>query len=222
MLGVEGSKNLLVESPTMGSILIQPSEGPGQTRRLPTINPGLLLFPKRMESDEELNVAAEWAACTQSPIFCHAKDISKLIDEGFGSYRFNKLEGYREIFLAGGVVEFYPARRALKPGLRGMLNEAGDFLHVLPTPSFHVLIRPTRESSVLYLSSPRIDAVEWKILMRAKPSFLIGAESASRQDWQVLSLRSGKHVTPLAQAGRIRTALPEVRPAKAEVVQELS
>lgn len=188
------AKNLSIESPSMGRLLIQPARFPTEDEvKSEELRPSMLIYPRRM-SEGEIEAATEWAASTKLPIFCHAKDIPRLMDEGFGAYRFNKLDGYKEIYFRGGVIEFYPAHRQPRPGFKGLMQEAGEFFRVLPTQHYHVLLRPQRESPVLHLASSRIDTVEWQVLSRARPAFVIGSPEVSRQDWQVFSLRCGRQV----------------------------
>jgi hypothetical protein len=171
-------KSLRIESKSLGTVLIQPSE----TRREDEREPALIVYPFPM-TEPERTAAVEWAAGTQTPIYCREPDIEFLEAQGFGRYRFHTVGGYREIGFQGGAAEFYPARRDVRPGWRRTLVEFAEYSGLLRPPTVNVLIRPRGEGPVLYLSSPAMDSIEWSVLMRAQAQCVVGSARSTRERW---------------------------------------
>lgn len=151
---------------------------------------GFVIYADRLKQ-AWISGAVEWAAGSQAPIFCHERDVSLLAEQGFGTYRFHGVSGYREMGFQGGVVEFYPARRKKTGGLGGVWTEFLELFGFLKAPAYHVLVRPRHETTVLYLSSPEVDAVEWKVFSRAKPGLVVGAPTTDASVWKALSAKLG-------------------------------
>ena len=184
----------------MGQIVIQPVTV--ETADLERA--ALVLFPHRIHKNE-FNVAVEWAAGTQTPIFCHQAEVSKFEAEGFGAYRFHRLDGYKEIDFQGGAVEFFPAKRKRQTGVKGNFFELGERLGLVRTPSYHVLIRPKNERPVLYLSSAHIDISEWALLSKSNPSHVVGSSLVTKHEWHSLSTQLKRKVLPAAEMISVQT-----------------
>jgi hypothetical protein len=201
----------------MGQLVLQPS----------SIDPRLLseaslvIFPLRIER-KGLSTIVEWAAATQVPIFCRAQDIPTLEEEGFGAYRFLKLEGYREVDFQGGTIEFFPARRRKEGGLKGRLASLADFFGWSPKPNgFHVRIRPKNERPVLFLASPEVDSVEWTLLIRDNPSSIVAFDDVVTDDERgLLEKRFNAKILASSSVGELVTQpLPstDVSPTKKQI-----
>ena len=158
------TRNLSIYTPRMGYITLQPKVSDVHDIE----KSDLVLFPERMD-EQSLNVIVDWAAGTQTPIFCHKSDIAQLESMGFGAYRFHALDGFKEVDFQGGTVDFYPAKRPKKRGISGFVIEFLEKFGVLKTPSFHVLIKPKKEKPILFLTGTHIDAVEWSLWMKEDP-----------------------------------------------------
>ena len=184
----------------MGQIVFQPiSATPEDLEKA-----SLVIIPERINKDF-FNVAVEWAAATQVPIFCHGADVPFFEAEGFGSYRFHRLDTYREVEFQGGSLEFFPALRRKAKGIRGISQELAERTGFLKTPSFHVLMRPRNERPVLYLASTQISASEWSVLTRSKPDLVIGSPAATKTEWQLFSTLIKKRVVPAQGLETVKT-----------------
>jgi hypothetical protein len=178
----------------MGDIVIQPTKMPqDELHRV-----ALVAFPERLDAQSRA-VLVEWASATQVPIFCLAADVEALVEEGFGPYRFHKIDGFREVDFQGGALEFYPARRQKPEGLRGAMFEIAEKLGFYAPQSFHVVVRPKVGSSFLYLSTAQMDRVEWQLLMSSKPEFVVGSPRVSLDAWREFSERTETNVLPAAR-----------------------
>ncbi len=140
----------------------------------------LLVAPVRADT-ETLAAISEWAASSQAPIFCLPKDIERLEADGFGNYRFLKLDGYREVDFQGGTLEFFPAKRVEnRSGLQVVARQILSQLGLYRSDSFHVRIWPERERPVLVLAHANLDAVEATVLRGTeKPSLAIVLDNQS-------------------------------------------
>src|SRR5690606_39109531 len=119
-----------------GPITFQPDEfSEGEVHRS-----RYLVFPDRIP-DASFDVAVEWAAHSEAPIFCTAHDMRRFVKEGFGAYRFNTLGGFREIGFEGGSLKFVPARPKASKGLGGWLRELGDAWGLISRESYHVIAK---------------------------------------------------------------------------------
>jgi hypothetical protein len=186
--------NLTFHCQSMGDIVIQPTKMPkDELNRV-----SLVAFPERLDSQGRA-VLVEWASATQAPIFCLAADAESMVDEGFGPYRFHKIDGFREVDFQGGALEFYPARRQKPDGIRGAVFEIAEKLGFYAPHSFHVVVRPKVGSAFLYLSTPQIDRVEWQLLMNSKPEFVVGSARVSQEAWAEFSERTHQSVLSAAQ-----------------------
>jgi hypothetical protein len=152
---------LIVQSDTMGQIAIQPSVVTPELIE----KSSLVIFPMRMNSQNRA-AAVEWAATSQTPIFCHSEDIPSLVQEGFGTYRFHKLEGFKEIDFQGGAIDFFPAQRPKSKGFKSLFTELFERLGFLKSSSFHFSIRPKMENSVLFLTGKDFQETEWRVMTK--------------------------------------------------------
>lgn len=191
---------MLVESQSLGLIVIQPTTLYIEESE----RANLLLFPQKI-SQESLLVGVEWAASTQTPIFCLPTDVTKFEEEGFGAYRFHKIDGYREVDFQGGSIEFFPARRRRLKGIKGLSQEMAEFMGWAPHPGYHVVIRPQGEASVLYLASTVVDNSEWKTLTQTNPQTIIGAEAHSKSEWHTFSTSVKRRIYWAAEFSHIKT-----------------
>jgi len=186
----------------MGQIVFQPSSADPHL----LAETSLAVFPTEIER-KNLHAVVEWAAATQIPIFCRALDIPSLEKEGFGAYRFLKLEGYREVDFQGGTIEFFPARRRQAKNFSGYLRSVGEFFGWSPKPQgFHVRLRPKNEHPILVLASAEIDSVEWTLLTRENPSQIVAMETdVTTEDRLALETRFGAKILLSTAAGHIQT-----------------
>lgn len=195
--------SLIVQSSSMGKIALQPVA----TDPKLLSETSLAIFPCPIER-KDLGSIVEWAAATQIPIFCRGVDIPQLEREGFGSYRFLKLDGYREVDFQGGTLEFFPARPRRQAGLRTQLRTVAEFFGWSSGPtSFHVRIRPKNERPVLVLAGAEIDNVEWALLNRENPSAVVALDGAvSFEERSALELRFGAKILSSGAVAAIETA----------------
>jgi hypothetical protein len=141
-----------------------------------------------------------------------------LVKEGFGPYRFHKIDGFREIDFQGGTLEFYPSRRQRPEGLKGAFFEVAEKLGFYPPHSFHVVVRPKTGASFVYLASPQIDRVEWQLLMQCQPEFIIGSSMVSASEWLELSERTQRTILWAKTQGElgIQSVVPENSSARSK------
>lgn len=185
----------------MGRIFIQPAFAFSEDIEASS----LVIYPHRIE-DSAIPASVEWAAGSQTPIFCHEEDIETLVSQGFGAYRFHGLSGYKEIGFQGGSVEFYPARRRRAAGLKGSMVEFGELFGLLRVPAYHVLLRSRGEQPVLFLGSSQIDGVEWQVLTRSLPSLVVGSAEVPDAEWEALAQKFG---TKIVKAREISEVVPD-------------
>lgn len=196
----EGGKSLRIVTQGLGTLLIQPSTATAHDLE----RAALVIYPHRI-SAAQLAVAVEWAAASQCPIFCHEKDIDKMVKQGFGAYRFHGISGYREIAFQSGTLDLFPAKRERASGIKGRFLEFSETFGFLRAPSFHVMIHSRGEASILYLSSPNVDAVEWKVLSRRHPAKIVGAAQYSPEVWRDFGKRHNVTVIPARGLSEIST-----------------
>ncbi len=210
-------RNLTLFSKGMGQIILQPQTAPIEEIE----QASLVLFPLSM-SQEGLAAAVEWAGSSQTPIFCLSKDIQKLVGEGFGAYRFHKLDGYREIDFQGGTLEFFPTVVAKNPGIGGFFKEVLEWLGFFKPQSFHLLVRPLGEKPLLFLASAHLDPVQISIFKASNPEKYFGLEGAlSVEDCKSLSKIFGVEVQTTEGIDFIETfnTRPTLTPQKTEIHQ---
>lgn len=184
----------------MGDIFIQPETcEPDELAAA-----ALAVYPHRLQS-EDLSSIVEWAAGTQTPIFCHERDIPALEGQGFGAYRFHGISGYKEVGFQGGALEFYPARRQKRGWWANLVTEFMEAFRFLSAPTYHVLLRPRNEGSVLYLTSTSLDSVEWRVLTKSRPTLIIGSATVSNEAWDAFSQRFGVKVVKESESSRVET-----------------
>jgi len=182
--------NLKVYTQGMGQLVVQPES----LDRMDLYKTQLLLCPYRM-NDVQLNAVADWASVSQIPIFCHTEDIQKFEEEGFGAYRFHKLDGYREVDFQGGAIEFFPAKRLQKKiSFMSRLKDALEHFSFVAPEAFHILIRPIDEKSVLFLASPKLDFADLQVFKRLAPNVIVGSREYSRDEWKVVGEHLGMSV----------------------------
>lgn len=188
---------LTFKSQSMGEVIVQPeSTHPELIEKT-----SLVLFPFRM-NDRNRAAAIEWASTSQTPIFCHAQDIPKLVEQGFGSYRFHKLDGFREVDFQGGALDFFPARRPKPTGLHGLATDLLEKMGFLKSKSYHFAIRPKLERPVLFLTGSEFEATEWKVMSREKYEYVFGLDSwYGSTDWNVVEKKLGTKIVVAPRIG---------------------
>lgn len=192
--------NFSILSPQMGQVVVQPK----------TLNPteieeaALVVYPQRISKDV-FEVGVEWAASTQTPIFCIEDDVERFEKEGFGAYRFHKLDGYKEVDYQGGSIEFFPAREKDLKGLRGLTSNLARFLGKKNSSSFHFLLRPKGEAPILYLANDQLDPETWALFIKANPSHIIGAPTLSNVEWNNFSTRVRKRIYTIHELTTLKT-----------------
>ena len=192
--------NLKVKSQSLGNIFIEPRVSDKKDIESAKI----VLYPAPFDS-ELTPVAVEWAAGTQVPFFCHVQQLSKLRIEGFGSYRFQRLDTFKEVDFLAGSIEFFPSRNKKFGGVRGWLQEFKEILGFKNIPGFHLIIKPRKEATVLFLSHPYIDHIEWSLISKSDPLAIIGAENFSRETWQELSQKFKRPILYAADVSVVDT-----------------
>lgn len=181
---------LTFKSQSMGEVVIQPESTHSELIE----KTSLVIFPFQMNAKNRA-AAIEWASTSQTPIFCHAQDIPSLVEQGFGSYRFHKLEGFREVDFQGGALDFFPARRPKQLGLRGFLTDLLEKMGFLKSKTFHFAIRPKLERPVLFLTGSEFEATEWKVMSRENYEFVFGLDSwQSPIDWPSVEKKLGTKI----------------------------
>jgi hypothetical protein len=192
--------NFSILSPRLGQVVVQPV----------TFNPSelesatIVVYPQRI-SKESFEVGVEWAASTQTPIFCLKEDVERFEQEGFGSYRFHKLEGYKEVDYEGGSIEFFPAREKSLKGLRGLTTNLARFLGKRTPNAFHFLVHPKGEASILYLASDQVNSHEWELFMKKNPSHIVGSTTTSNVEWHSFSSFVKKRIYTSHDLMRLKT-----------------
>jgi len=171
-------RNLKIQSAAMGQLVIQPIFATAKDITASR----LVVYPFRIPSPYT-DTVVEWAARSQTPIFCHRKDFSALELEGFGAYRFHGLDQYRVVDFQDGSLEFFPARRPREHSFAGLVKEATEWLGMRATFSYHVVVRAHGERPLLFLASPELDRADWKVFSRLRPALIVGAEEFPRESW---------------------------------------
>lgn len=177
-MGSYRKNNLKVKSQSLGTIFIEPRFAD----KADIAAAKIVVYPAPFDSGLTAAVV-EWAASTQVPFFCHVQQLSKLKNEGFGSYRFQKLDSFKEVDFLAGSIEFFPSRSKKFSGLRGWMQEVKEILGFKNIPGFHMIIKPRKEQHVLYLSHPYIDHIEWSLISKGDPLAIIGSENFPRETW---------------------------------------
>jgi hypothetical protein len=181
------SSNLILTPPSFGPLLFNPQGSPSDEARTDV---GFILCTEAIPK-KNLGVAIEWAASTEAPFFCSPSDADRLEREGFGAYRFQRIQSYRELGFQGGSLIFHPASGPRPKGFRGILRDLGDALGWGKRSAFHVVVKPMRGETTLYLSTPYVDSLEWQLLTDSKPKLVIGSASYPVEAWWGLSERFG-------------------------------
>ena len=184
----------------MGQIVFQPSSIDKEEIQ----NATLVIFPERVDH-HDIAVVTEWAGSTQTPIFCNSQDIALFEAEGFGGYRFHRLDSYREVDFQKGSIEFFPAKRWKKSGWRASIEQSLEYFGVLRIPAFHVLIRPKNERPILFLASPQIDRAEWSMFSGFQPSEIVGSVDVPEEKWMALSAALKTNIVSAEVVRTIRT-----------------
>ncbi|NCN26363.1 hypothetical protein GW915_02210 [bacterium] len=145
------NRNLLFSLPQFGKIALDPKEANLNSYQ----QAKFVMFPRKM-TDQQFVIACEWAARTQTPIYCVESDATRFLSEGFYNYRFNILRGYDRIRINKGSLEFFPIKKTKR-----IL-----FFNVEQQPqAYQVLVRPDGCQPLLFLSDLSIeedDAVIFK------------------------------------------------------------
>lgn len=177
------NNNLKIESPGLGQILIQPTS----YSELEVKRTDILLIPLPL-TRVELEATEECLANSQMPAFCPKSELPRLDARGFGSYRFHRIETFEEINFSGGSIAFYPAKLPERGFVRGVLSFIKKlFTSKYDHQAFHLVISGYQEESVLFLSTPLVDAVEWNLLNRSKPTLIIGSQHYRSGEWKALA-----------------------------------
>ena len=176
--------NLKIKTQNLGNVFIEPSAALQKDIESAKV----VIYPAPIP-DGSLSVAVEWAAGTQVPFFCHTNELEKLKAEGFGTYRFQKLDSFKEVDFLAGSIEFFPSREKKQKGARGFIQEIKEIFGVKNIPGFHLILKPRKEQQVLYLSHPFIDHIEWGLLTKGDPLAIVGSSQYSRETWQELGQR---------------------------------
>lgn len=181
------SRNFILTPPQFGPFIVNPSAGPCEAVRLDV---AFILCPDPL-TETQLDAAASWAMSTDAPFYCTAGDAQRLIERGFSDDRFQQVLGPQEISFQGGTLIFHPVRGLKASGVRGLWERVRQ-AYQRPTPSaFHMLIKPDRSPSLLYLSSPYLDALEARRLLQHQPSVVVGSDTFADEAWWALSERLG-------------------------------
>ncbi|MEO5669008.1 MAG: hypothetical protein ABIR96_13185 [Bdellovibrionota bacterium] len=178
-------RNLALQLGDFGPLVIQP----GEISEHEIARARYILFPDQIPV-EKFTAALEWAAVSESPVFCTAADLKRFEKEGFGAYRFNVLGGFRELGFERGALRFIPARRKHASGWRGLIEDLSDAWGWTRRESFHVVVK-SRDKSVLYLATPFIEKGEWAMLCEDKPTKIYASAHFGRVYWTALAERFG-------------------------------
>jgi len=199
---MSGNQNphCFIQSSALGAIVVQPSKLLANELR----EVALVVFPYPL-SEDEFATAVEWAASTQTPIFCLPSEIKKFEVEGFGTYRFHKIDGYREFDFQGGTIEFFPARRRRLKGIKGLTQEMAEFMGWTNNPGYHVFVRPKLETPVLFLTNNVIDTSEWKSMTKVDPSFVVGSLQISEPEWKNFSKFVKREILTVQKSPVVKT-----------------
>lgn len=212
MISVTTRKNLKLKSAALGPVAIQPRRAAAEDQsEVQTI-----CIPHKM-NEEEFHAVIEWASNTQTPIFCQAADVKRLEAEGFGTYRFQPLKAFRDVDFQGGRIEFYPTRRERIRGVLGFIDDIAASLNLTQSSSHHILFRPKNEGSVLFLSSPYIEADEWEVFAKAKPKVIVGSMRFAPHEWALLSTKIKQKIVSAAENFEIESMSEGVIQAKESV-----
>lgn len=149
-----------------------------------------VVFPHRIPSTE-FAAAVEWASSSEAPIFITPQDLNRFQKEGFGSYRFHLLEGFREIGFSKGKIKFIPAAKKRMQGFWGFAMDLADAWRLTKRDEFHVVIKPESGDPILYLASPFLDKTEWALLTEDEPRTIVGSRFFSNEYWIALSEKLG-------------------------------
>jgi hypothetical protein len=150
------NKNILIEVPKLGIVLFSPRH----VEQTEFDRVSLVICPQKITDSQEMTALSEWAALTQTPLFCLESDKLILENEGFGAYRFQTLAPYRRVHLYGGVIEFIPVQRK---------KNYIFFNKNLDPLSYHILMRPFGAQAILYLSEPKMSFEDLQVCKGLKP-----------------------------------------------------
>jgi hypothetical protein len=109
--------SITIHSKTLGFIAVDPETS--QSNDLTQASMAIFPFPLKRDLSD---IYADWAACSRTPIFCRKDDLTLFGDSGFGEYRFQILDGYKELNFEGGIIEFFPARKLRQKGIAFKVN----------------------------------------------------------------------------------------------------
>jgi hypothetical protein len=182
---VPRSHNFRVYSQSLGPVYFYPKDIKKEHIEEATV----LLFPVRVDR-QYVSTAVEWSASTQSPIFAHINNMARFQSEGFGSYRFHRLECYQEVDFLGGSIVFFPARKIKVQGVRGLLSDVKEVLGINEVPGFHVILRPRGEEPLLYLANPQVENIDWELLCKFSPGRIVGAAEIPALSWERLAKKT--------------------------------
>lgn len=162
------NKNSIITLPQFGKVALNPKIA----REEDYNEVKLVIFSKKM-SDEQFKVACEWAARTQTPIYCLQVDVARLYQEGFYEYRFQILKHYQRFRMRAGVLEFFPIEKKKK-----IL-----FFYVKAFPEiFHVLFRPDENAPIMILGDSQISVDDAHVFKSFNANFYRDSYGP-KEDW---------------------------------------
>ncbi len=173
------SDSLLFKYGKLGLIAIEPGALP--RRDIPFTD--YLIFPRPI-IDSRAAAAHLWVEARECPIFCVGDDLEAFQKAGFGSHKFNLIDGYREISVEGGSISFYPAGREKNIGIKGILSELFEAWGLRPKKSFHVRLKTRNCPPTLFLANPMIEALDAKLLTEEKPGRIVAMSGFPEADWE--------------------------------------
>jgi hypothetical protein len=175
------NKNCLIESPKMGLMLFSPRHVVQEEfDRVSAV-----ICPRKIRESNEFVALSEWAALTQTPLYCLPADRQTLKSEGFGDYRFQSVLPYRRVHMYGGTLEFIPIPKTEKFLF---------FKRRVQPDSFHVLLRAFGEQPILYLSEPKISFEDAVICKNLQPRCYAVKQDGTEAAWEEIEKVLGSSI----------------------------
>ncbi len=145
----------------------------------------VLICPRDIRDVNEFVAVSEWAALTQTPIYCINTLKARLKNEGFGDYRVHSISPYQQIHMYGGTLEFIPVKKTEKFLF---------FNRKIEPEYFHILLKPFGEDPVLYLSTPQITSEDLAVCKNLNVRFFADKEVQKEEAWASLEKLLGKPI----------------------------
>lgn len=178
------NRDFLLKLPRFGKIALDPIEANESSYH----EAQFVVFPKKL-TDQQFKIACEWAARTETPIYCLQSELKRFESEGFYSYRFQALSKYSRIRIARGVLEFFPVRKTKK---------LFYFFEVESTPeAFHVVLRPDGIKPLVLLATLVLDQDDAAILKRTRGLFFSLDENERLDEWTQAQALLDSKVNPI-------------------------